>query len=863
MLRPHHLAAALFAIVSTLPPLTALAAFENSFAPEGPPPLYADLADGRLSDRPSLVACRLDPGESIVLDGRLDEAVWARAATGFGLRQEEPVRGAEASVPTVFKIAYDDDALYLAAACFEDDMANVARRLSRRDNIESSDFISFYIDPYHDRLTGYNFRVTADGVKADHYIFDDGNRDPEWNAVWDAETWEDDRGWYVEVRVPFQAIRFKPDDDMTWGMQFYRWLHARGEDTGWVTWERQLSGFVSRWGTLTGLAGVENPRALEMLPYVAGGLVDEANPADDDEEWGRYFNWGADFKYNLTSALTAQATIQPDFGQVEADPALLNLSPFETFFQEKRPFFVEGARFFQHPWFNLFYSRRIGTGDVNSRIRAAGKITGKVDGQTTLAVLGAYTDVAPAGRAHNPFVRGEQETGYAVMRLARDLDQGNHRLGLMGTGVWRQGDGQRNAYSGGGDWEFNFNDRAYGIDGSVVGTVIDDPIVASDPIYGTAGNLRLMKQAGVFRGRLIGTWESDRFDPNDIGFLSANDEIVSHAWIQYRYDDDDDHGLMRRSYPFLEVWRSWLYGDQTRTSQDTGETVWSYDRGHRQSSGIHFDWYNQTHSYWDMSLSLEHSFEGTSKYNTRFFEGERGPLMTNASFTGTEFNLSTDWRRDFVHNGEIEYAWSDVGSQVFELEYGIRWNIGNHLITRLNVAYQDRIEDAQWVDNFGGTSVGIDNVAYVFGELDQQIIDATLRTSWLFTRDSSLELYVQPYLSTGAYTDPRYLAEPDTRDLRPFDEFPLPDPDDPDIIRRDVSDYDFDFAAMNLNLVWRWEYRPGSTVFLVWTHGRLSVDEQWLHGRREEFRGQLSPGRLFDQEPENTFLAKINYWFSI
>ena len=152
---------------------------------------------------------------------------------------------------------------------------------SRRDNIQSSDFVSFYVDPYHDRLSGYNFRVTADGVKADHYLFDDTSRDPDWDAVWEAETWEDDRGWYLEVRIPFQAIRFKPAPEMTWGMQFYRWLHSRGEDTGWVTWERELSGFVSRWGTLTGLYDVQNPRALEVLPYTAAGLTDNADPQDD------------------------------------------------------------------------------------------------------------------------------------------------------------------------------------------------------------------------------------------------------------------------------------------------------------------------------------------------------------------------------------------------------------------------------------------------------------------------------------------------------------------------------------------------------------------------------------------------------
>lgn len=852
------------ALAALLAPAAALAAFETVFDPDGTGPLYPARADGRATPVPSLTACRLAPDERIAVDGRLDDPVWARAEAGFGMVRHEPDRWGQVSVQTVFKVAYDADAIYFAAACWEDDMARVARRLSRRDNIESSDFVSFYIDPYHDRLTGYNFRITADGVKADHYLYDDVERDTDWEAVWDAQTWEDEHGWYVEVRVPFQAIRFKPAASMTWGLQFYRWLNGRGEDTGWATWDRNAQGFVSRWGTLTGLEGVANPRRLEVLPYVAGGLVDEADPTDDDESLGRYFNLGADFKYNLTSALTAQATVQPDFGQVEADPALLNLSPFETFYEEKRPFFVEGARFFTHPQFNLFYSRRIGTGDIDSRIRAAGKLTGKIDGQTTVAVLGAFTDIAPEGRAHNPFAGGTDETGYAVARLARDLDHGNHRLGVMGTGVWRQDTGRtdpvssaghRDAFSGGVDWDLNFLDKAWGVAGSAVGTVldphpvVDDPTVAHDARYGTAGNLELRKQSGAWRAQLAGSWESDRFDPNDIGYLSSNDEITTNVWVQHRYDAEGRDSLLKSSYPFLQYWQNWLYGDQRRVSAATGDEVWAYGQGHRQSAGVYGEWYVQTHSYWNVTLAAEHGFESTSKYITRSFAGERGPLMTTLPYTGAFFYLQTDWRRDLVHEGEARYVWNDVGANFYELEYGVRWNVGRHLVTRLSVSYEDHDEDAQWLDNLADPDVGIDGVAYVFGRLEQQIVDATLRASWLFDRDTSLELYLQPYLTTGTFSDPRYLARPDTRDLRPYD--------------LDASRYDFTYDALNLNLVWRWEYRPGSTVYLVYTHGRTTYDERRFHGTATDFEGGLGPGRLFGQEPRNTVLVKVNYWFSL
>lgn len=833
------------------------------FAPDGTGPLYPDHADGRRTDRPRLNATRLDPGEAIALDGRLDDPVWARAEAGFGFRQHDPQRRAAASVPTVFKIAYDDQAVYIAVACWEDDMTNVARRLSRRDTIESSDLVSIYLDPYHDRLTGYNFRVNADGVKVDAYMFDDGNRDSDWDAVWQAEASEDHRGWYVEIRIPLQALRFRPAPCMTWGLQVYRWLHGRGEDTGWATWDRNDSGFVSRWGTLSGLDGITSRRALEVLPYVAGGLTDEADPHTDRERLTRYLNWGADLKYNLNGALTAQATFQPDFGQVEADPALLNLSPFETFYQEKRPFFVEGARFFTHPAFNLFYSRRIGTGQDGSRIRAAGKLTGKLDGRFSVAALAAYTDVTAPEVVHNPTRGGDQRTGYAVVRLARDLGGGNHRIGLMGTGVWREDSGRvsvadhrhhRDAYSGGFDWEFNLLDKAWGVDGSVVGTLLDphpiitDPTLAHDPIHGTAGSLNLRKKSGTLRAAVLGTWESDRFDPNDLGFLQSNDKITTRAWVQHRHDADGQETLFKTSYNWLQVYRGWYYGEQVRVDED-GNDLWRHGRGHHQYTHVQFESYNQTHGFREVSLYAYRSLPGTSKHLTRHFAGRRGPLMTTTPESSVDLRLQSDWRRDVVHSANVSRFGDDAGSQGWGVSYSLRWNVHRHLIARFSTSYEDRLADAQWLTNRADPDVGLGGVAYVFAQLDQQTVDATLRASWLPNRDTSFDLYVQPYLTTGQHASPRYLATPDSRDLRPYD--------------LNVADSDFTYAALNLNLVYRWEYRPGSTVYVVWSHGRQSFDQRRRHGDPDAFDTALRAGLLFDQEPRNTVLVKMNYWFSL
>lgn len=695
-------------------------------------------------------------------------------------------------------------------------------------------------------------------MKADHYLYEDTGRDTEWDAVWTAETTEDQHGWYIELAVPLAAMRFRSQGSDTWGLQFYRWLHGRGEDTGWATWDRDQSGFVSRWGVLTGMQAATSPRRLEIVPYVAAGLEDRAIPGEDNEELQRYLNLGADFRYSLTSALTAQFTVQPDFGQVEADPALLNLSPFETFYAEQRPFFVEGARFFEHPDFNLFYSRRIGTGEPGSRIRTAAKLTGKLDQQTNVGILGAITDVTHPEQIHNLLKGGERETGYLAGRMVRELDGGRHRFGVMGTGVWRA-DGTsraRDAMSFGTDWVSYLGDRDWRASGSFVFTSVEphasNPQSARGTRQGTGGRLTFERSSGVWRGGLVGRFEHDRLDPNDIGFLSANDEIASVAWGQYRFDADGADSPLKASYTYLQARVDWLYGDQRRLDAD-GQELWAYDNGHHQGTSFYLDTWNQFPSYHEFTMTAEHTLPGTSKHETRFFDGQRGPLLETPGRTTAEIRFKTDWRRDIGHEVEFEYGWTPRGSHFWEADWFTRFELGQHLSTRVSIGYQDRHDDSAWLLNepYDG---GIGGVGYVFATRDQRTLDATIRAAWLPDRDTSVELYLNPYLTAGEHRDPRFLARPDTRDLRPYDRGDGTDP---------AAEQDFTFAALNLNLVTRWEYRPGSTFYFVITHGREHYDQRQFQSRPDAFAPDLAAELLFDQEPRTTALVKLDYWFSL
>jgi hypothetical protein len=854
----------------------------DSFVPDrSEPSLYPTHANGRLHERPHVHAQRVEPG-SIEVDGRLDDTVWSEIPTGWGFVEHEPDRGVPADETTVFRVAYDDDALYFAVACFERDPSSTSSTLCRRDNLQNSDLVSVYVDPYHDRTTGYNFRVNPDGSQADAYVFDDGNRDTDWDAVWTAETFRDERGWSTEMRIPFAAIRYRPADEMTWGLQVYRWMHGRGVDTGWAHWDRDDAGFVSRFGELRGLREVPAAKQVEVVPYV---VARSTNPdfAGRVGDLSDFQNFGADLRYGLTADLTLNATFQPDFGQVEADPAVLNLGPFENFFDERRPFFVEGARAFQHPDFNLFYSRRIGEGGENTRIKFAGKVTGKVAGDVSVATLLATTDRTLPGRAHNPFADGDDQTWYAVTRFGKEFARGDHRVNFMQTAVLRDADARtdldadtrrsRDAYGSGADFELTFDERAYRVQGSMVATVIDEAPVADgtpvdhEPVVGTAGQLRVGKYGGRWRGSLRGRWEGDRFDPNDAGRLAAADEMFGSFWLQRRLGGGEGDAITDGSVE-LSLHRKWLYaGRSVADPTDPGDTLFSYGRGVPSGGGGNVNASVQTRSRWRGWLGLWHDVEGVSKFETRFFDGVRGPLIETPARSGFWLGLNSDFRRDLVLEGEWNERTTEAGSHRRELEASLRWIQNARMNHRLSASWTTATTDAQWVGNYATADgqPGIGGVSYVFGELDSETLDLTLRSNVLFTRNQSLELYAQPFLARGSFSRPRALTRPGSYDFAPV-ETVLEENDDGDLVSRDfdIRDEDFRLASINLNVVYRWEYRPGSALFLVWTHardGNLTRGSAFDDGRT--FSDRFDADALFRNRPVNTFLVKLSYWWSL
>ena len=841
--------------------LVPVAAALEGFDPRGTGPGYPECANGRITEPPSLPAQRIARG-AIRIDGRLNERDWIEAPAATGFTQFEPDRRGEPCEETVFKVLYDEDAIYFGVACYRQNGNAVTTCLSRRDNIVSSDLLRIYISPYHDMVTGYHFRINPDGVMEDYYNYGDLYHDISWDTVWEADTKIDDEGWYAEVRIPFSSIRYRADESMTWGCNVFQHVYGRAQRTAWSNWDRDQNGFMSRSGTITGISGIRAPRQLEITPYVVSGMTDPSEPGLHAEKWDDTGNFGADLKYGVTPDLTLNATVQPDFGQIEADPAVLNLSPYETFYNEKRPFFIEGTQFFDAPDNIVFYSRRIGTGTPNSRIRFAGKLTGKMAGNVSTAVMLAATDETRDGMMHNALRGGRNKAVYAIGRFGKQFGEGMHSFNLMQTAVMRDADSfdgpTRNGYVTDADFELNFKDRMYQATGSFVGSIVD-PTGGTDAgggkpgsLYGTGSRFNFGKMAGDWRFNLTTRHESDGLDINDLGYINDQNHYAVQGWL-IRVLNADDAG---KSWWTDQTWnlryyRSWIWADRSFADPaDPTRTLWSYDRGHDLRTNWHFDGALNTRGCWGFYGIVDYQPVNTGLYLTRFApDGRRGPLMSVPAAYEAAVGFNTDTRKSVNFATNIGWSHDTEGTGGGECQVGLNWVQGGRLTQSLALSTSAYHFDAQWLGNFESPGGGIGGVSYVFGELNQHTWDLTLRSSYLFGRNTSLELYLQPFLTVGGYSNPRELVRPDSYDLHPYD--------------YDADGRDFAFGAVNLNMVYRWEYRPGSTLYVVWTHTRQDYDSRAWHDGTDDFRNDFHMAPLFEKEAENRFMVKLSYWIPV
>ena len=775
-----------------------------------------------------------------LIDGRLDDAVWVRAPRFTDLTQRDPEEGAAPTERTEIQFAFDDEALYAAVTMYDSEPDSIVARMTRRDGWTEADRVELYIDPRHDHQTGYWFEVNAGGSLMDGRISNDGDGwgawDETWNGVWDARVSRDEHGWSVEYRIPYSCLRFNPAEEYTWGVNLQRVVSRKKERLYWVMVPRAENGFISRFGHLEGIRDIEPTRALEIVPYTVGRFtLAPPGDSDDGDLWG---NVGGNVRYGITSGTSLNAAINPDFGQVESDPSELNLSVFESHQDERRPFFLEGAQDFGTP-IDLFYSRRIGrrpghhslpddweeveTPDFTNIIGAV-KVTGKTDRKTTFGLLEAFTSEEEA-LAETTYVEAgtgeettrrryhlvEPRTNFLVGRVKQDLWKGNSHVGLIATALNRQS--ARDAYSGGVDWSLKWADSAYEFEGQVAGnhTDTDDGVEK-----GWGAQMRLERESGWLQTRLHTEAYSPGFEVNDLGFQWRNDYY--NEWLNVEVRRNDPWWLFQRSEIGCEQWG-----------------MWNFDHVNLEHGVAAFTW-NRLRSYWEFGGWAMHRFESSDDLDTR-----GGPLITTPAFSEGEMWFETDSRKAVSgwaflnHGGNGEgSSWSNVGA-------GITLRAGSRAEIQLRPRLSWRFSDAQWVENVDDDGDDEDD-HFVYAELKSRTLDLTTRANFLFTRDLSLELYLQPFISTGDYRNYKELARPDSYEFAPF--------------REPEDNPDFRSRSLQSNLVLRWEYRPGSTLFAVWSQSRSKDYERYTYRPLGDVLGS------FADAGTDIFLVKINYWLS-
>ncbi|NUN68762.1 MAG: carbohydrate binding family 9 domain-containing protein [Bacteroidetes bacterium] len=785
-----------------------------------------------------------------VIDGFGNDAVWQQAAVGSGFVQREPVDNAPETERTEFRILFDDDNIYLTAMMYDANPDSIASRLARRDNVPQSDWFAVAFDSYYDRQTAFIFVVLPSGSKTDLLEYNDGrDEDESWDPVWETATRILENGWSVEMRIPLSQIRFTEGND-TWGVNVIRKIARKQEETNWSLISKHKDGYVSQFGTMTGMADIKSANAAEVLPYAVGSS--EHYPRTDERVKIERLrpDAGVDLKYGVTSNFTLDATINPDFAQVEADPAVLNLSSFETFYPEKRPFFIEGTQILRFVTFGgdfgpgLFYSRRIGrpisvgapepgaliTDEPRSAtILGAAKFSGKTEGGTSIGVLTALTDEEEfsfrdtLGRERS--LRAEPSASYNLFRIKQDF-WGNSNIGAIVTGTSRTG--AVPAYTVGTDWDVKLDSSTYRVYGflavSHANTFINKHFQTLRQPYlqqGSAGKLNFAKVSGAWTYGAGFDFTSKKYYINDIGFFrSPNDYGVG---VNGGY----------RNYTPGDYFRSYTFNGNIHWR-------WNYDRmtlfrEFNLSSSAQFV------NYWSLSGSTSYSLGGQDPYEPRGY----GVYNIPASFF-IRGEIESDNRKDIIVEAEQNYRRYADGGTISNTEGVVTLRPTTAMEYKVSMGYERQRDLDRYVRRYTDTLIAFAAADPVplFGSRDVDGVDLTLRSSILFTSDLSLQIYNQFYWEQRQFDTTTYALLDPARNLVPY---------------AYGREEEVNRTSLQTNVVLRWEYREGSTFYFVWSHGRSFFERG---GYETGFGTNL--GNTFRRTaPDNVFAVKVSYWMNL
>ncbi len=834
----------------------------------------------------------------IQIDGKLDDDAWNEVEWGGDFIQREPDFGIPPSQETQFKILYDDKFLYIGVRAFDTEPEKIVKRMSRRDGFEG-DWVEVNIDSYHDKRTAFSFTASVSGVIGDEYITNNGdNWDSTWDPIWYLKTSIDDEGWIAEYKIPLSQLRFADVPEHTWGIQITRRLFREEERSVWQPIPQDAPGWVHLFGELKGIKGIKPQKQLEIQPYVVGKADryegEEGNPFSTGSD--NNLDVGVDAKIGITSDVTLDLTINPDFGQVEADPSQVNLSAFRLFFRERRPFFLEGNNILDFDLNNfspdnLFYSRRIGRRPSHypdgeniefvdqpnfTRILGAAKLTGKNKNGFSWGFLESVTNGERAEVQNEDGtrdkIRVEPLTNYSVGRFQQDIDEGKTVVGAMITSTNRIINDEHleflheNAYSGGVDITHNFDDRKYyfslkssfshvnGTEASILETQTASERFFQRPdnrhhnvdstrttLNGSAGAFSVGKAQGKFRGDFGIAYNSPEFSINDVGFLRQADFIRQNLWLQYR---------TLKPFGIFRTFRI-NYNESMN---------WDFD-GINIGSRMNVNAHAQFTNYWRFSNGLNYRQRSVSNADLR-----GGPSIAypgGASYwywfqTNSQQKLTFSFNQWFYRGFEDYEAETGVWARIF-------WQPMNTLSLNLQPSVSWYRSDLQYVSTqeFNGLD------RYLLGRIEQMTYRISLRSTYNITPNFSIEFWGQPFISSGEYSEFKLASAPnaenfnDRFDLFGSDEVSFDGESEEYLFDENldgntdysIGDPDFNVIQFRSNFVVRWEYTPGSILFLVWS----SNGSEFNNSNENGFRNLSND--LSNLNARNTFLIKYTYRF--
>jgi hypothetical protein len=835
-------------------------------------------------------------GQPPVIDGNFSDETWQSAEWQGEFVQHYPYGGRNPAFDTRFAIAHDEDYIYVAIKAFDPEPDSIVSRLTRRDDIDG-DFVLVDLDSYHDMRTCFAFLVSAGGIRADYIISNNGqNEDETWDAIWWAKTLITSDGWNAEMKIPFSQLRFDNSQAGAWGLEVGRKIFRKDELSFWQHIPQDAPGIVHLFGELSGMRGIKPRKQAEVVPYISGGIKTYQADAENPFLSGKdpLINVGMDAKLGITNNLTLDLSINPDFGQVEADPSEVNLTAYESFFEEKRPLFIEGKNIYNFPLRfggspeNLFYSRRIGRSPhycapleqgeylkqpEQTNILAAAKLSGKTRGGTSIGFLESVAAEEVAFIANGDERReviAEPMTNYFVGRVVQDINKGNTIIGGAVTSTYRHITEEYldflpvSATTGGIDFQQFWSNRGYYVKMMNYGSHIQGSPEAitrlqkcpshlfqrpdadyleldttTTHLSGFGGNLEFVKTSGRFNTIQAVTWKSPGLELNDLGYFRMGDEILMVNWFGYNWYEP--FSVFRRLHISGDYFQAWDFG------------------GYKAVNGIELQVITQFSNFW--SATMYSSLTGEARYNSLL---RGGPSIKTPGRLNARLFLESDERKKLVFEPSLSL---DTEFENSEMTYNMAMEVDYRPMNFLHLSIEPNYSRSR--RNLQYTNyLDVENTdRYLFASIDQLLLSLSIRLNLTLMPDLTIQYWGQPFIAAGDYNEFKYITDglADTYSDRYHVYGPSEITLDNELGTYTVNekssglpeysfdDPDFIVKEFLSNLVIRYEYRPGSVMYLVWSQTREGHDP----GGSFDFGQDLSG--IWKIQPTNIFLVKFSY----